>query len=70
MGKCDFPMPGYKGAKANLIFHYIFWKIDISVTLLDIDMKFCMVLLHTYYKGRLSQILYLGPSFHCISFRK
>ena len=32
-------------------------------------MKFCMVLLHTYVEGSLSQIFCLGPSFYLMLFR-
>ena len=33
-------------------------------------MQFCMVLLHTYSEGRVSQIFYLGFSFYFMLFRK
>ena len=48
----------------NLIFHVIFLNKDISVTTLDINMKFPMTALHIHSEGCLSQIFYLGPSFH------
>ena len=47
----------------NLIFHVIFFNKDISVTTLDITMKFSMTALHIHSKGSVSQICYLGPSF-------
>ena len=48
----------------NLIFHVIFFNKDISVTMLDITMKFSMTALHIHSEGSVSQILYLGPSFY------
>ena len=48
----------------NLIFHVIFLNKDISVTTLDITMKFSMTALHTHSEGSVSQIFYLGPSFY------
>ena len=53
-----------RGKGKNLIFHYNFLNKDISLTVLAIDMKFCMVLLHTYSEGSVSQNFYLGPSFY------
>ena len=50
--------------KKNLIFHDIFLNKDISVTTLDITMKFSMTALHIHCEGCLSQIFYLGPSFY------
>ena len=47
----------------NLIFHVIFLNNDISVTTLDITMKFSMTALHLHFEGRVSQIFCLGPSF-------
>ena len=48
----------------NLIFHVIFLNKDISVTKLDITMKFSMTALHIHSEGSVSQIFYLGPSFY------
>ena len=48
----------------NLIFHVIFLNKDISVTTLDITMKFSMTALHIHSEGSVSQIFYLGPSFY------
>ena len=45
-----------RGKGKNLIFHYIFLNKDISITVLDIDMKFGMVLIHTYSDRDMSQI--------------
>ena len=47
-----------------LIFHVIFLNKDISVTVADIILKFCMSVLHILPEGSVSQILYLGPSFY------
>ena len=54
----------------NLIFHVIFLNKDISVTTLDITMKFSMTALHIHSEGSVSQIFYLGPSFYFMLFRK
>ena len=48
----------------NLIFHVIFLNKDISVTTLDITMKFSMTVLHIHSEGSVSQTVYLGPSFY------
>ena len=48
----------------NLIIHVIFLNKDISVTTLDITMKFSMTALHIHSEGSVSQISYLGPSFY------
>ena len=40
----------------NLIFHVIFFNKDISVTTLDITMKFSMTALHIHFEGSVSQI--------------
>ena len=52
----------------NLIFHVIFLNKDISVTTLDITMKFSMTALHIHSEGSVSQIFYLGPSFYFMLF--
>ena len=46
----------------NLSFHDIILKTDISITAIDIAMKFCMIVLDIHSKGMVSQILYLSPS--------
>ena len=48
----------------NLIFHVMSLNKDISVTTLDITMKFSMTFLHIHSEGSVSQIVYLGPSFY------
>ena len=48
----------------NLIFYVIFFNKDISVTTIDISMKFSMKAPHTHSEGSVSQIFYLGPSFY------
>ena len=48
----------------NQIFNVIFFNKDISVTTLDITMKFSMTALHIHFEGSVSQNLYLGPSFY------
>ena len=52
----------------NLIFHVIFFNMDISVTTLDITMKFSMPAFHIQFEGSVSQIFYLGPSFYFMLF--
>ena len=54
----------------HLFFHIIFLNMDISITILDNAMKFCMALLHIHSEGSVSQILYLGLSFYFMLFRK
>ena len=41
---------------------------DISVTTLDITMKFSMTALHIHSEGSVSQIFYFGPSFYFMLF--
>ena len=48
----------------NQIFNVIFLNKDISVTTLDITMKFSMTALHIHFEGSVSQNFYLGPSFY------
>ena len=50
----------------NLIFHVIYLNKDISITTLDITMKFSMTALQINCGGSMSQIFYLGPSFYCM----
>ena len=47
------------GSKSkNLIICYvIFFNTDISITTLDVAMKFCMTVLHIYSEGSVSNIL-------------
>ena len=52
----------------NLIFIFIFLNKDISVTTLDITMKFSMTVLHIHSEGSVSQIFYLGSSFYFMKF--
>ena len=48
----------------NLIFHVVFINKDISVTTLDRTMRLSMTAPHIHFKGSLSQIFHLGPSFY------
>ena len=48
----------------NLIFHVIFFNKDISVTTLDITMRFFMTAPHIHSEGSVSQIVHLGTSFY------
>ena len=54
----------------NQFFLIIFLNMDISITILDNAMTFCMALLHIHSQGSVSQILYLGLSFYFMLFRK
>ena len=54
---------GYSKSK-NLIFYVIFFNKDISVTTIDITMKFPMTAPHINSEGSVSQIFYLCPSFY------
>ena len=47
-----------------LIFHVIFLNKDISITVAEIILKFCMLALHIHPDRSVSQIVYLGPSFY------
>ena len=53
-----------EGQRQKCDFALYFLNKDISVTNKDIDMKLCMVLLYTYFEGRVFQFFYLGPSFY------
>ena len=47
-----------------LIFHVVFFNKDISITVADIILKFCILVLHILTEGSMSQIFHLGPSFY------
>ena len=47
-----------------LISHVISLNKHISITVSDIILKFCMLVLHIFPERSVSQILYLGPSFY------
>ena len=47
-----------------LIFHVIFFNEDISITVADIILKFCLSVLHILPEGSKSQIFHLRPSFY------
>ena len=47
-----------------MIFHVIFFNKEISITVADIILKFCISVLHVLPEGTLSQIFHLGPSFY------
>ena len=47
-----------------LIFYVIFLNKDISITVADIILKFCILVLHILSEGSVSQIFHLGPSFY------
>ena len=50
----------------NLIFHVMFLNNDISIPVLDIVLKFRMLVIYIHPEGSVSQIFYLGPSFYFI----
>ena len=54
----------------NIIFHFHFLNKDISVTNKEKLMKFSRDVLHVMSEGNMSQIFYLGPSFHFMLCRK
>ena len=54
----------------NLIFCVIFLNKDISVTTLDITMKFSMTAPHIHPEGRVTKISYLAHLFYFMGFRK
>ena len=45
-----------KGVKKNLIFHVIFLNKDFSITVADITLKLCMLVLHIHPEGSVSHI--------------
>ena len=47
-----------------LIFHVIFFNKDISISVADIILKFCISVLHVLSEGSMSQICHLGSSFY------
>ena len=47
-----------------LIFYVIFFNKDISITVADIILKFCISVLHILPEGSVSQICHLGSSFY------
>ena len=48
--------------KGKLLFLYvILLNKDISSTVLDIDLQFCMPVLYTHPEGSVSQIFLFGP---------
>ena len=59
-----------EGQRQKSDFSLYFLNKDISKNFKDIDMKFRMVLLHTYVEGMVSQPFCLGPSFYFMLFRK
>ena len=62
-----FSLSEIVGSKSKIwIFYVIFFNKDILITTKDIAMKFCMTTLHICSEGSVSQIFYLGPSFHFI----
>ena len=48
----------------NQFFHINFLNKDISITLLDNAITFCMAPLYIHSEGKVSQIFYLGLSFY------
>ena len=44
--------------------------MDISITILDNAMKFCMTLLHIHFEGGVSQFFYLGLIFYFMLLEK
>ena len=59
------------GSKSkNLIFYVIILNTDISITTQDIATRFGMTIFHIKYKGSVSQIFNLGPSFYFMLSRK
>ena len=44
-----------------------FFNLNISKTMAYTEFKLCVLILHTHPEGTVSQILYLGLSFHFMS---
>ena len=53
----SFTKMGHMGEENNF-FCVIFLNKDISITTQDIALKFSMTILHIFFKGSMSQILY------------
>ncbi len=53
-----------------LIFHVFFFNKDISITVADIILKFCISVLHILPERSVSKIFLSGPSFYFMWFRK
>ena len=55
-----------------LILHLIIFNNDISITVADIILKFCILVFHILPEGSVSHIsFYLGPSFYSMqSYKK
>ena len=51
-------------------FSPIFFNMDISLHNQQTLLKFCLCVLHYGIEGTVSQIFYLGPTFHFMKFRK
>ena len=47
-----------------LIFYVILLNKDISITVADTILKFCILVLHILSEGSMSQIFHSGPSFY------
>ena len=63
--KIVFSFAEIGGSKSKIfIFHGIFLNKDISVTKLDIALKFCMIALRIHFEGSVSQIFFLGLHFY------
>ena len=48
----------------EMVFHVISLNMDISSTVHDITMTFCVPILHTHPEGNMSQNLYFCRSFY------
>ena len=48
----------------NRFFHIYFLNMDITVPIYIINLKFSVSILNVLHEGRVSQILYLSPSFY------
>ena len=59
----SFTEMGREKAKIQ-IFHIIFLNKDISIIVVDIILKFCMLVVHILLERNVSQIFYLGPSLY------
>ena len=60
--KIQFFFTEIGGEKSQiLIFHVIFFNNDISITVADIILKLCMLVLHILPEGSVSQIFLFRP---------
>ena len=59
----QFALSEIGGSKSKNLIIFFFFNKDISITTLDIALKFCMTVLHIYSEVSVSQIFLFRPQF-------